>query len=272
MTPALSILIVDDEPLARLKLRQLLEPMRDVRIVGECASGSEARRALERTSVDAMLLDVQMPGLSGLELVDAIPTAERPFVIFVTAFDQFAVHAFELHAVDYLLKPVREDRLVEAISRVQALRAANEREEYGARLAAAIDALRAGQSTLSERLAPRDAYLDVIQVDLRDRAVFLRAAEIDWIEGADNYVRLHVGGESYLHRATLRELEDRLDPRAFVRVHRSALVNLGRVQEKSVWGSGDHLLRLTDGTTVKLSRSYRDEFDARTGRPGRNAE
>lgn len=268
----LSVLIVDDEPLARLRLVQLLADIPRVRVAGECASAADARRTLARQSVDAMLLDVQMPGLSGLELVEALPRESRPFIVFVTAYDEFAVRAFELHAVDYLLKPVREARLVDAIGRVRRMKDAGVRDEHQARLAVALEALRADQYALAERLIPRDDYLDVIQVDLRDRSIFVNVAEIDWIESADNYVRLHVGRDSYLHRATLREMEARLDPASFVRVHRSAVVNIASVREKSAWGSGDHMLRLADGATVKLSRTHRDEFDARTGRLTRAGE
>jgi two-component system, LytTR family, response regulator len=234
------LLLVDDEPLALLKLRQLLAKEPGVTVVGECRSARAALEFLETQGVDVMLVDVQMPEMSGLDLADALPRATRPHVIFVTAHDEFAIAAFELRALDYLLKPVRSSRLAEALARV---RVPNDSRDARA--------------------------LQVIQVDAGDRSVFIETRDIAWIEGDANYVRVHAGAANYRYRATLRELETQLDPARFVRTHRSAIVNLGHVRDKSLWGSGDYLLTLRDGHQVRLSRSYRAEFDARTGRSPR---
>jgi two-component system LytT family response regulator len=264
------VVLVDDEPLARLKLRQLLAAEADVVIAGECESGRAALDLLASDTPDLVLLDVQMPGISGIDVAAALPRGAAPRVVFVTAYDEYAVHAFELHAVDYLLKPVRAERLADALARVRAAVDGGD-DDPGARLAAALEALRAGEAALARTLGRRGDHIEVLQVEGRDRAIFLRVEEIDWIEGAANYVRLHAGKARYLHRATLHELEARLDPARFVRVHRSAIVNLARVREKAAWGSGDHLLRLADGTTLRLSRTYRAAFDARTGRGPRQS-
>jgi len=228
-------LIVDDEPLARESIRVLLERDADVEIVGEC-SGVDAAAAVARTRPHIMFLDVQMPEIDGFDLLGRIGEQAVPAVVFVTAYDEFAVRAFEVQALDYLLKPFDDARFLRTLARAKERAAAPPRPPG---------------TTKRQRFLVR----------VRDRIVVLNAADIDWIEAADYYASIHTGGHSYLLREPLSDLEKSLDPAIFFRVHRSAIVNLCRIREIEPLFHGDSVLVLSGGSRVKLSRARREEFE-----------
>lgn len=239
---SLRVVLVDDEPLARERLRSLLETEADVELVAECADGVEAVAAVRSGRPDLVFLDVQMPGMDGFEVLDALDPATLPAVVFVTAYDRYALKAFDVHAVDYLLKPFDRQRFASALERARLdLRA----DDAGRRILALVADLR------RER-RPQQR----IVVKAAGRVFFLRPPEIDWMEAAGNYVRLHVGKKSYLVRETMKGLEDRLDPDTFVRIHRSRIVNLDRVRELQPWFHGEHLIVLTTGEQLTTSRRH----------------
>ena len=248
MSEAVRVLLVDDEPLARQGLRLLLADDPEVTIVGEC-SGVEGAVAVERAQPDLVFLDVQMPEVDGFDLLEQIGPAAAPVVIFVTAYSEHALRAFEMHAVDYLLKPVTDERFAAALAHgkeLVRLRRAGREPEPG------LGALLRERSRTTRRILVRDrGHTKVIDVDT-----------IDWIEAADYYALIHAGGESHLLRETMNELEQRLDPAKFFRAHRSAIVNLERVREIHPHFRGDRTLVLADGAQVRLSRTRRRAFEA----------
>lgn len=250
-------LIVDDEPLAREHLRRLLEARDDIVVVGECGDGVSAIAQIRSQQPELVLLDVQMPEGGGFDVVRGVGVDRMPTVIFVTAYDQYALAAFEVHAVDYLLKPVHRARFARAIDRVvgtlrrddtatAADGSAHASSHASAGLAGALDAM-AGERPGSDRLTVR----------VGDRMLFLRMQDIDWVEAADDRVRLHVGKQVLDHRTTLALLEQRLPVRTFVRVHRSAIVNVERIREFEPWFQGDWIIVLADGTRIQSGKSYR---------------
>jgi len=244
----LRTLIVDDEAPARRRLRRLLLTESDITIVGECGDGMSALAAIAGTRPDLVLLDVQMPERNGFEVLAELPDAQLPAVLFVTAFDRYALRAFDVHAVDYLLKPFTAERLRTALGRARERIAARAGDEGVASLAAALRQRASWIARVAVRSGPRTIFVDV------------RA--IDWLDSADNYVRLHARGREYLARETLASLETQLDPDRFVRVHRSAIVQLDRVAELRSQSHGDAVARLTDGTEIAVSRTYRDRLQA----------
>ena len=238
--------IVDDEPLARETIRFLLAEDDDVEIAGEC-SGVDAAALIERTRPDILFLDVQMPDVDGFGVLAALAPDAMPVVIFATAFDRYALRAFDVHAIDYLLKPFDDERFAQALARAKQQVRARGRGEHDERIA--------------QLLRTRNAFAQRFLVRVRDRSIVVNASEIDWIEATDYYVTLHVSGKSYLLREPIASLEKTLDPERFVRVHRSAIVNIDRVREVHPLFRGDRTLVLADGTQVKLSRSRREEFE-----------
>jgi two-component system, LytTR family, response regulator len=253
--PKLSVLIVDDEPLARAKLVDLLATEPDIEIMGECADGLSAVAALERQPPDLLLLDVQMPELDGFGVLEAVALERLPAVIFTTAYDQYALRAFEVHALDYLLKPFDRERFSKALQRarqhIERMRAGTVNQQ----LAALLADLKAKPKTV-ERLV----------IKAGGRVFFLRVDEIDWIEAAANYVRLHVGKEEHLLRETINGLAEKLDPEKFLRIHRSTIVNLERIKEMQPWFHGDYVVILQDGTQLNSSRGYREELHRLLGK------
>jgi two-component system LytT family response regulator len=243
-------LIVDDEPPARELIATLLRDEPDVEIVGECANGRSAVAAIERLSPDLIFLDVQMPGLDGFGVLAELRTERWPLIVFVTAYDQHAVRAFEVHALDYLLKPFEYDRLREAVRRARVKLHQRDGSSEQARLLALLEDLQ-GKALPWDRVAVRDAR----------RVIFLKPDEIDWIEAEGNYLRVHAGPKSYLLRETMNAAESRLAVRKFLRVSRSALVNLERIKEWQPLFHGDSVLLLKDGTRVTVSRVYREKLD-----------
>jgi two-component system LytT family response regulator len=266
-------LIVDDEPLARRGLELRLREVADVEIVRQCANGREALAAIAELQPDLMLLDIQMPGLSGFDVMAQVPQESLPMVVFVTAFDRFAIEAFEAHALDYLLKPVDDDRLARALDRVRAQwqqrQALAQREQLMAMLA---DMTGGGEiepdALISVAQHPARRYARMLPIRAGRETVRLDVSTIDWIDAAGDYMCLHAGGQTHVLRATMKELEEVLDPRVFQRVHRSTIVNLARVVSLRPHLNGECFLKLQSGQEVKLSRSFRDKVEMLLDRSG----
>jgi two-component system LytT family response regulator len=244
MTP-IRVLIVDDEPLARYKIRSFLEEEPDVVVAGECASGDEAVRAIGGDPPDVVFLDVQMPGTDGFAVIEAVGVRHMPVTIFSTAYDEFAVRAFEAHALDYLLKPYDQARFRAALERAREVVRARSSRQVNEQLAALLGQLGNGPQYV-KRLLVRDG----------GQYVFVPTDEIDWIESADNYVALHVGGRTLLVRDTITAMAARLDPQSFLRVRSSAIVNLARVTAIVPWSGVEFQLVLSDGTRLLSTRRY----------------
>jgi two-component system LytT family response regulator len=259
-------IIVDDEPLARRGLELRLRDAPDVEIVRQCANGREAMAAIAELAPDLMFLDIQMPGLSGLDVLAQVPQESLPMVVFVTAFDRFAIQAFEAHALDYLLKPVDGDRLQRALERVRAQWRQRQALAQRAQLLALLADLTgkgeiepAALAAVAGCAARRYATMLPIRVDRE--TVRLDVATIDWVDAAGDYMCLHAVGRTYVLRATMKELEEMLDPAVFQRVHRSTIVNLARVRALRPHLNGECFLKLQSGQEIKLSRSYRDKVE-----------
>ena len=246
----LRILIVDDEPPARARLSRLLEAHHDVEVVGECGDGANAVQAIETALPDLILLDVQMPELDGFEVLRTLDVPKMPAVIFVTAFDKYAVRAFEVHALDYVVKPVEQARFDHALSRAR--QHLNEPQEAIA--------------GLLRELARERTYLLRIPVRSDGRVKVIDLEDVDWLGAADNYVTIHAGGREYLVRDTIAAVERRLDPSQFARVHRSTIVRIDRIAELVPDLHGDFRIRLKNGAELALSRTYRARVEAQFGR------
>jgi two-component system LytT family response regulator len=257
----LRAIIVDDEDLARRGIRALLQRAGDVEIVSECGSGEEAIRAISATEPELVYLDIQMPGKTGFDVIGALPEAKCPHVIFVTAFDRFAIRAFEIHALDYLLKPVNEARFNESLARARAAVAGARDDSMMRRFLQMATELRASKG---EDLLPTTA--DRIPVKAQGRVMILRVAEIDWVEADGDYVSVHTGAKSWLLRETIAAAEARLALSGFVRIHRSTLVNIHRVRELLPLSKGEFTVVLLDGTELKLSRNYRFALERLLGK------
>jgi two-component system LytT family response regulator len=241
-------LIVDDEPLARERLRTLLERESDVDVVGECGEGLDAVETILRLTPDLVFLDVQMPGVDGFEVIRRVGADAMPFVVFATAYDEFALQAFEANALDYLLKPFERDRFRVSLDRA--------RRQLGVRKPQLDPRFVAWLEGQHQESGYRDRF--VVKTGSRFRVV--RAEDVDWVEAADNYVKLHVGKESHLLRETMAEMDRLLDPRRFVRIHRSTILNVDRIHTIESWGAGEFLFILSDGSKLASSRSYRDRL------------
>jgi two-component system, LytTR family, response regulator len=251
----LRVLIVDDEPLARDCVRLALGREHDIDVVGECGNGRAAVSAIRRQAPDLVFLDVQMPGADGFDVIDAVGADKMPFVVFVTAYDRYALRAFDVHALDYLLKPFDRERFREALGRAQAQIERNTGGDIERRLAAIV-----------QDLKPARARTDRFVVKSGGRIFFVRTAEIDWIEAAGNYVKLHVGNDSHLIRETMNAVETKLSPDMFVRIHRCHIVNIEQVRELQPWFNGEYVVFLKNGTRLTLSRGYRERLQERVGR------
>jgi two-component system LytT family response regulator len=247
-------LIVDDEPLGRERIRALLGDDTEIEVVGECSDGKQAISAVEKTCPDLLYLDVQMPEMDGFAVLEAIAGERMPVIIFVTAYDRYAVQAFEVHALDYLLKSFDRERFQSALRRAKEQIRRSRDGLWNERLTGLLEDLQARQNRLT-RLVIRSA----------GRIFFLRVEEIDWLEAADNYVRIHVGRESHLIRETLQAVESRLDSSKFLRIHRSTVVNFDRVKEVQPLFHGDYIVKLRNGTELTLSRNYREKLSGLFG-------
>jgi len=246
---------VDDESLARERIREMLEGDPEIEIVGDCANGKEAIQAISKLKPDLIFLDVEMPGIDGFQVLQSLEAAEMPVVIFVTAYDQYAVRAFDTFALDYLLKPFDRERFERSVRRAktQLLKISDSMNE---RILSAL-----------EQIKTRPVHLERLVIKMNGHVFFIKAAEIDWLEAEGNYVRLHAGKESYLLRDTISALEAQLDPKQFLRVHRSAIVNIDRIQELQPWFHGEYRIILREGVQLTLSRSYREKLHELLGRP-----
>jgi two-component system LytT family response regulator len=254
-------IIVDDEELARRGIRALLTRAGDVEIVSECANGEEAIKAINEAQPELVYLDIQMPGKTGFDVIAALPEAKCPHVIFVTAFERFAVRAFEIHALDYLLKPVNEDRFDASLARARAAVAGARDGSMIRRFLEITSELRASQGQ-----DVRPSMTDRIPVKAHGRVIIVNVAEIDWVEAEGDYVSVHVGGKSWLLRETIVAAEARLSLSGFVRIHRSTLVNIYRVKELLPLSKGEFTVVLFDGTELKLSRNHRFALERLLGR------
>jgi two-component system LytT family response regulator len=251
----IKVLVADDEPLARERLAGLLSQEADIEVVGQARDGEEAVTAIHDDSPDLVFLDVQMPQMSGFDVIEAVGSDRMPLVVFVTAYDQHALKAFQVRALDYLLKPFDRERFKDALGRARKQLERDENGDLGRRLLALVKDLRRDQPK-SDRLVVKSG----------GRLFFLRTDEIDWVEAAGNYVRLHVGPGSHLLRETMNAIEGRLDPEKFFRIHRSRIVNMERIQELQPWLNGEYAVLLRTGTRLTLSRGDREKLQDRLGR------
>jgi two-component system LytT family response regulator len=249
-------LIADDEALARKFIRRMLKDDHDVEIVGECSSGKETVAMIKKQKPDIVFLDVQMPEMNGFAVLESIGIERLPEIIFATAYEQYAIRAFELHALDYLLKPFDQARFRDAIKHAKE-RFRSERENEG----------RTQISALLESIKNKPQYLDRLMIKASGRITFLSIDEINWIEADDKYVHLHAGKLTPMIRQTLTAMETQLDPKKFRRIHRSTIVNVKRIKELQPLFSGEHSILLEDGTKLTLSRSYKDKLFELLGKP-----
>jgi two-component system, LytTR family, response regulator len=248
-------LVVDDEPMARERVLSLLQHEDDVEVVGECSDGEQAIAAIRHYTPDLVFLDVQMPGIDGFGVIHAIGAESMPIVVFITAYDEYALKAFEVHAADYLLKPFGRDRFQETLKHARASLERRRAGDLGRRLLALVNDIK-----------PETPKLDRLVVKSGGRVFFLRTEDIDWIEAAGNYVRLHLAEESHLFRETMNRMEARLDSRRFARIHRSRIVNTERIKELQPWFNGEYVVVLRNGTRLPLSRGYRDKLQEQLGK------
>ena len=248
------VVIADDEPLVRRGLRAFIGASPGLSLVGEARNGSEAVDVIRAQRPDLLFLDVQMPELDGFGVLEALAGEPMPVIVFVTAYDEYAIRAFDVHAVDYLLKPFDEDRFRTALGRARSRLAEQRADTIDQRLEAVLSALRA-----------REQYADRLLVKSEGRVTVEQVEDVDWIEAADNYARVHTARGRYLVREPIKSLERKLNPRRFARVHRSAIVNLARVRELQPMFGGEYVIILSTGTKLTLSRGYRDAFRDRLG-------
>jgi two-component system, LytTR family, response regulator len=260
-TDMLRLVIADDELAARRRLKRLLDAHRDYVIVGEFSDGQSAIDGIRHLRPDVALLDIQMPEQDGLEVAEAVSGPEGPAIVFVTAHDAYALRAFEVHAVDYLMKPIDAGRLEHTLERLHPRESAAQPYPDLARLTALIEDIRRSQH---EDATPR-RHLERLLVTVDGRSILVATAELDWIAASGNYVRLHRGQSAFMLRESLASIEQSLDPALFARVHRGAIVNISRIKEVQPWFSGAAVLILSTGQRLTLSRSYRKQFEARFG-------
>lgn len=264
------VMLVDDDPYARAGLRAFLHREPEVEVVGECCDGAEAVDAIRREEPDLLFLDVDMPRLDGFAVLDALEPRESaaPVVVFVTGHTHHALRAFDVAAVDYLVKPVGLDRFRQSVARARNALEERRREQGAARVRQLLDRLESDNAALERLLYGGPTYLDRLLVKSAERTVLVSVADVDWVEADGNYVRLHAGKANHLIRTRISALAAQLDPRRFVRIHRSHIVNLDRVKEMRPWFAGDSLVILHDGTELRLSRSYRGHLEALLGTAG----
>jgi len=247
----LRVVIADDERLARQKIRILLESEPNITVVAECQDGRQTVSAINCLRPDLLLLDIQMPDLDGFQVLSEIPAEEMPLVIFTSAYDQYAIRAFDAHALDYLLKPFDQERLHQAIERARQDLLKSGDREVTHRLMELLAHLRAGAA------APAPEPQHRIVIKAKGRVIFLDLDEIDWVEAAANYVRLNVGKEFYLLRETISRTSERLNPNEFIRIHRSTIVNVRKIKQLIPVNSGEYIVVLKNGKELSCSRGYR---------------
>ncbi|MBS1805162.1 MAG: response regulator transcription factor [Acidobacteria bacterium] len=250
----LRALVVDDELLARKALLRLLKNESDINVIGQCSDGEAAVETIRRTKPDLVFLDVQMPEMDGFRVVETIGADQMPVTIFVTAYDKYALEAFDANAVDYLLKPFAPDRLARALRRARDRCLGRQDKDAAQRLFSLLDRTRS-QTDYAQRLA----------VSVRGRILFVSVVEIDWISAEGNYATLHVARKTYDVRETMQALMDKLDPRDFVRIHRSSIVNVHRIREIRPWCQGSHIVLLQSGEELRMSRYQQEAVERLLG-------
>jgi two-component system LytT family response regulator len=268
-TGKIRALVVDDEPVARDRVVRLLQQQADIELVGQCSNGLETVTAIERLAPDLVFLDVQMPEMDGFEVVRALEARHVPAVVFNTAYDEYAVRAFEVHALDYLLKPFSSMRFRATLAHARDQLHRHRAGELGRKLLTLAPSLwdkpdKPDQSEKTDK--PASASPERLLVRSAGRVHFVRTAEIEWCEAAGNYVRLHVGQESHLFRETMNSLESKLDARRFVRIHRSTFVNVEQIEQLRSSLGGESTVFLRNGVRLTLSRGYREGFQERVGK------
>jgi two-component system LytT family response regulator len=246
------VAIVDDEELARDRIESLLAQHSDIEVVGKCGDGTSAIETIERAQPDLVFLDVQMPGMTGFEVVENLDVAKMPAVVFVTAHDAHALQAFEVHALDFLLKPFDEGRFVKTLDRARGQLARDGGDS----------AINSHLMSLIEELRGDKKYPERLIVKSGGRVFFVRSDEIDWVEASGNYVKLHTRNEAYLLRESMKNMEAKLDPKTFVRIHRSAIVNIDSIKELEPWFHGEYIVIMRDGTRLTASRVFSDRLSA----------
>ncbi len=265
MSKKITAIICDDEPLALKGMKMRLEVFDDVEIVRECRNGREAIAAIKELKPDLAFLDIQMPGLDGFAVVKSLVGSYMPLIVFVTAYDQYALEAFQSHATDYLLKPVEEDRLEQTIAKIRETMRQHSAIEQNARIVKLLETMANPPEILLSAVldqdqpeAPKGQYEP--QIHIKDRGYITRVEvkDIDYIDAAGDYMCIHTGEKTHILRATMKTLEKKLDPAIFQRVHRSAIVNLNRVKELHPHSNGEYFLVLDGGQEIKVSRSYKD--------------
>ncbi len=263
---AIRVVVVDDEPLARRRIVRLLEDREGFELAGEFDSGRKAALAIPEIDPDLLFLDVQMPEMGGFEVLESLSRSRPPVVIFVTAYNHYAVRAFEVHALDYIMKPFDDDRFDEALVHARAQLRLESGDSLRRRLEAVVRALHGDEAEETEGASmPGARWIERLVVRSQDHAWFVRVSDIEWIEAADYNVRIHTAAQTYTTRETLSGLAEQLDPRRFVRVHRSTIVNLDHVREIQPYFHGAYILVLQDGTEVRLSRARRHAFEEALG-------
>ena len=250
------MLLVDDEPLAREGLRMLLSGDADVAAIYEAKDGSEAVRAIRDLRPDLVFLDVQMPEMDGFQVVREIGADHMPAIVFVTAHDQHAIQAFEINAIDYLLKPVSRERFTRALARAKSRLGSRPADETSRKIV-----------SLLESLAAPPRYLKRLAVRSAGKTIFVEMKDVDWIEAAENYAQLHVGRSAHLVHVAMNTLEKSLDPEMFLRVHRSAIVNIARIRDLQPASHGEYMLTLTNGVRLQSSRTYNEKLKALAANP-----
>lgn len=255
-SPKIRVVIADDELLARKFIRRMLKQDPEVEIVAECSNGVEAVATIRKEKPDLVFLDVQMPEMDGFAVLDALRRDHLPEIVFTTAYESYAIRAFELHALDYLLKPFDQLRFKAALKYAKERFHSQHEEDKRLQVGTLLDSIRAQQE-----------YLDRIIIRADGRITFLHTREIDWIEADDKYVHLHTGKGNRMVRQTLAAIESELDPKKFLRVHRSAMVNVDRIKELQPLFNGEHSLILEDGTRLTLSRKYKEKLFELLGKP-----
>lgn len=264
--PRLRTIIVDDEPLARRLMRSMLSELDSIELIAECRNGREAIAAVQGLAPDLMLLDVKMPGFSGFDVVRELQADVMPLVIFCTAYQRYALDAFDLHAVDYLLKPIDEVRLQRAVARANQRVGQDEDNENKTPLVGAIDEIarkvagRGDEAALPDSAAKSLSESRKLAIKDNDATVLVSVDDIDWIDAAGDYMCIHVAGETHIMRSTLKNLMSRLDPEKFKRIHRSTVVNLDRIAKATPLQKGEYMLDLDCEEKLKVSRNYRQEI------------
>lgn len=258
MRSPIRTIIVDDEPLARRNVRLLLDKDPQIEIIQECRNGSDAIKAINSLAPDLIFLDIQMPELDGFDVLAQVDPQKLNAIIFVTAFDQYALKAFEVHALDYLLKPFDDVRFAAALQRAKQQIEAHEISKVSNRLLTLLE-----ERATHRAHATPDVYLTRVMVKLANRVILVKVEEIDFIEADGNYVKLHIGKKAHLLREKMNDLEAQLEPSKFVRIHRSIIVNLERIKELHPHFNGDYIVVLEDGRQLRLSRSRRELLEAR---------